>query len=550
MTAQITTENTVVAQASALPPKKQISLDEIVESFDSVTQDIVQIGKLATEEKTVFAQFLESLKNHLEPLCRPVEVSTSIVPIDLGVVNQAHIKCTGHLELTFVDGHNDLVDLGEPRNRDLMMAVIDDVMPKFEALIGEIEEENRRRANYKEPLQVEVALPQTPAPVIPQPEIVPVVAVEPPAAELPISLPEPVTPEPEPEPPQIDPTIALMEERNAQIEAITAETLTYLDMLGSEMFEQKPVSKYFDDWMGNLRQVILSFESSEAIGAYEDEAFAAQYNQIFSKIQTELDNRIADEAEIAASYLTLAENRHLLNKIDEEHTAKTKQLVEKGASVIETLMRNAANIERELSEVQAVQVSYRHPMLRMAKDQKAEELTQRLNAVKRRLALAVGYSSTNAGKGDVEAQFVVQTKALEEKRKVVLMLLTKNFDDLANKIAKLKRAKTSNPIHNVAIQQQVYETEQKLFEAKKQLKLAEQNSSYEMARLRDESEKKKQAALGQVQTLEKNIATKAVDNSAGVRKEAAKALAEAVKSLSEKKKAASLSLTKERAPQG
>ena len=77
--------------------------------------------------------------------------------------------------------------------------------------------------------------------------------------------------------------------------------------------------------------------------------------------------------------------------------------------------------------------------------------------------------------------------------------------------------------------------EQKLFDAKKRLQLAEQNSSYEIEQLRAEFEKKKQAAMGNVQTLEKDIATKAVDNSAGVRKEAAKALVDAVKSLAQKK---------------
>ena len=41
--------------------------------------------------------------------------------------------------------------------------------------------------------------------------------------------------------------------------------------------------------------------------------------------------------------------------------------------------------------------------------------------------------------------------------------------------------------------------------------------------------------MGKVQTLEKDSATKAVDNSAGVRKEAAKALVDAVKSLAQRK---------------
>jgi hypothetical protein len=361
--------------------------------------------------------------------------------------------------------------------------------------------------------------------------------------EPPVAISEPVVEEPPVEPPVPD----LLAERNAKIEAITTETLTYLDMLGGEVFEQAPVSKYFDDWMVNLRQVILSFESNPVIGA--DEGFNAQYNAIFGKIQEELDNRIAMEGDMAVSYRTLVENRYLLNKIDEEHAAQTKEFVEKGASNIETLMRSMANIEKELAEAKAVKVSYLHPMQMMAKDQKVNELTQKLNSVKRRLAMAVGTSSTEGGKsGDLDAQFEVQTKILEEKRKIALELLNKNVNDLANEIAKLKMVKTSNPIKKVSIQQQVFELEQKLVDAKKSVELAEQNSSEEMKKLKEEFEKKKQAALGKVQTLEKDIATKAVDNSAGVRKDAAKALADAVKALSEKKIAEPLTKTASEAP--
>jgi ferritin-like metal-binding protein YciE len=80
--------------------------------------------------------------------------------------------------------------------------------------------------------------------------------------------------------------------------------------------------------------------------------------------------------------------------------------------------------------------------------------------------------------------------------------------------------------------------------------LAEQSSSAEIESLRAEYEKKKQAALGKVQSLEKDIASKAVDNSAGVRKEAAKALAEAVKSLAQRKKTTPISPAADAAPQG
>ena len=226
----------------------------------------------------------------------------------------------------------------------------------------------------------------------------------------------------------------------------------------------------------------------------------------------------------------------MLNKIDEEHAEQTKQFVEKGASNIETLMLSMANIEKELAEAEAIKVSYLHPMQLMAKDQKVNELRQKLNSAKKRLALAIGSSSTDIGKaGDTESQFETQMKMLEAKRKVAMDLLNKEVDELANQIAGLKMAKTSNPLRKVTLQNQVFDLEVKLFNAKKRQQLAEQSSSDEIQKLRAEYEQKKKEALGKVETLEKDIATKAVDNSAGVRKDAAAALAKAVKELSDKK---------------
>jgi len=542
--------DTIFVEYDTTPPaqrpqtKKPISIDEIAETFQSVAEDIQEIGKLTNQENSFVADFIKSLKINMEPWINQIEVSSAIIPIDYGIVSQAFIHPNAQLELVYPDGHHGNVDLSEAKHRDLMMAVFDDVVQKFEALTLEIAE---ARLHLK-PKVVETPKIEAPAPpvtVMPELTQVPVPVAIPEPVKTPeiILPPTPIEPEPEPlaeplqaeesQPPQFDPTEQLAD-RNAKIEAITTETLTYLEMLGGEVFEQEPVSKYFDDWMVNLRQTILSFESNPTIGA--DEGFNAAYNKIFGEIQEELDNRVALEGDMAVSYRTLVENRYLLNKIDEEHAKQTQQFVEKGASNIETLMHSMANIEKELAEAVAIKVSYLHPMQLMAKDQKVNELRQKLNSAKKRLALAIGSSSTDIGKaGDTESQFETQMKMLEAKRKVAMDLLNKEVDELANQIAGLKMAKTSNPLRKVTLQNQVFDLEVKLFNAKKRQQLAEQSSSDEIQKLRAEYEQKKKEALGKVETLEKDIATKAVDNSAGVRKDAAAALAKAVKELSDKK---------------
>ena len=114
--------------------KKQMSIQELVESLKSTADDIGQISELSSEEKILVAQFFSSLLKLMQPLAPSIAVDQLALPAELGDVVQAHIDPTGHLVLQFEDGHLELKDLSEEKNRDLMTAVIEDVMPKFKNL--------------------------------------------------------------------------------------------------------------------------------------------------------------------------------------------------------------------------------------------------------------------------------------------------------------------------------------------------------------------------------------------------------------------------------
>ena len=281
------------------------------------------------------------------------------------------------------------MDLTQAKNRDVMMAIAADIAPKLQTLTPP-----PPKKALEPPQIVQIQIPEPPPP-LPAPEPLPTVTTETPIT---LAEPEPTPPE-NPQPPAElpqEPAPPAPSVDAAAIEAVTSETLGYLDMLGGEVFEQAPVSKYFDDWMVNLRQVILSFESSEVIGP--DEVFTAEYNQIFGNIEDELSKRLLNEADIEVSARTLVENRYLLKEIDDGYAAQTKDLVVKGKSAIDYFIHNVQQIEAELAEVEQIKTSYRHPLKKMAKDQKLAELTQKLNAAKKRLALAVGNSAVGKEK--------------------------------------------------------------------------------------------------------------------------------------------------------
>ena len=70
----------------------------------------------------------------MKPLAASMPVSPSALPEEMGSVVQANIDPTGHLMVVFKDGRVELKNLSEEANRDLMVSVIKDVMPKFKHL--------------------------------------------------------------------------------------------------------------------------------------------------------------------------------------------------------------------------------------------------------------------------------------------------------------------------------------------------------------------------------------------------------------------------------
>jgi hypothetical protein len=114
--------------------KPQTSFQELDDSLKSVADDVGQITELASEEKNLVAEFLTSLLKLMQPLASAMSVSASALPAEVGNVVQAYVDPTGHLALLHDDGHFELKNLAEERNRELLIVVVKDVLPKFKQL--------------------------------------------------------------------------------------------------------------------------------------------------------------------------------------------------------------------------------------------------------------------------------------------------------------------------------------------------------------------------------------------------------------------------------
>jgi hypothetical protein len=114
--------------------KKPVTAEELVAALKGTGDDIGQISELTSEENLIVDQFFISLLKLMQPLAPSIPVNQLVLPAEVGDPAQADIDPTGHLILQYNDGHVELVNLIEKKNRELMIAVISDILPKFKNL--------------------------------------------------------------------------------------------------------------------------------------------------------------------------------------------------------------------------------------------------------------------------------------------------------------------------------------------------------------------------------------------------------------------------------
>jgi len=515
--------------------KKQFSLDEIMVSLKDVGDDVKKIVKLNSEEKVVVNEFFEVLQ-HMPQHIFSFDVSMSELPFRMGSFSQAQINSQGHLLLTSGNGCLQVIDLTETKNRDLLMIVFGDVMPKFKDFASQFEKEKLQKLEpvheipEPEPVAATEVLPE-PKTCLPETEtnVVPEEPIDltPPKLEI---VPEDVPADLIELESEVVPEVPVSAVNNKpKLEDVVAETLEYLQMLGDEVFDQSPVSVYFDDWLVNLRQVMVAFESNEAVTV--DDIFTDECEQIYNDIEEELGNRLVEEAELEASSKSLEEKKYILREMDNEYAAQTQKLQVRGKSALDFLIKNVQRLEDELEK--ANQTKPKNIIRKIALRQKKYALTQKLKSAKHRLSVAMDDSGGNKPKREVGSVSDVQAIEFTVSENSSKEDLVKTVERLEKKLAKEENVKTSflQPLKKLAQEQKISEINERLDNVRHLLTLAAHESEVEKQRIREEYEKKKQAAISNVETLEKKIETKRVDTSIAVRKEATKALSTAVKSL-------------------
>jgi hypothetical protein len=130
------------------PPAMPASPEEVVETLRRLREDVGQISELSAEEENIVAAFALAFLKLMDPLTKALPVDVSVLPRKLGLVERANVVPKGDLVLLYMDSRMESIDLTERDNRDLLITVVSDVMPRFNNIIFQRRNKIEKRITF------------------------------------------------------------------------------------------------------------------------------------------------------------------------------------------------------------------------------------------------------------------------------------------------------------------------------------------------------------------------------------------------------------------
>jgi hypothetical protein len=138
-----------VKESSKLSRPAKTLTQEILDSLKSAQEDIGQISELSSEEETLVVEFFESLSKLMESVSQNLPISPEMVSKYFNGATQASLDASGHLLVLYSDGRMELKNLRtEKKHRDLMVSVLEDLLPKFEQLFSDQRQKIEDRTRF------------------------------------------------------------------------------------------------------------------------------------------------------------------------------------------------------------------------------------------------------------------------------------------------------------------------------------------------------------------------------------------------------------------
>jgi hypothetical protein len=113
------------------------SSEEVVNALRRLREDVGQVSELCAEEGNIVEAYALAFLKIMQPLTKTIPVDSSILPREMGLVERANVIPQSELVVLFNDGRMESFDLTAVENRDLLVAVVGNAMPRFNDLIAQ-----------------------------------------------------------------------------------------------------------------------------------------------------------------------------------------------------------------------------------------------------------------------------------------------------------------------------------------------------------------------------------------------------------------------------
>lgn len=143
-------EETALPTVDARPPQTVLpsSPEEVVDSLKRLREDVGQISELSSEEGNIVDAFSLSFLKLMGSLTKSLPVDVNVLPRKLGLIDRANIIPKGELVVLLKDGRMESLDLTDQGNRDLLVTVVSNVLPRFKDLTVEKREKIEKRITF------------------------------------------------------------------------------------------------------------------------------------------------------------------------------------------------------------------------------------------------------------------------------------------------------------------------------------------------------------------------------------------------------------------
>ena len=168
---------------------------------------------------------------------------------------------------------------------------------------------------------------------------------------------------------------------------VTEQTINSISKLGNQVFALSPFSRYFDDWLLNLRNELTEFESNPAIKV--DEQFMRERAQIFLDVEAALAEKRLVEATLTKEAKALEENNHKIADANKEYSEKSRELSNKRNVEIQKLSNEVHQLEDDLASQQNIKLGFFKFKEKRLATQKLAQTNQDLKTAKNKLEVTI-----------------------------------------------------------------------------------------------------------------------------------------------------------------